>query len=196
MLTSWEIISVSSVSSVWDKKRAHRGHGWTRISVGRIRAHRKHGKHRRTAGSSFFPWVPWVLCEIRKAHRGHRLTQIIARVSRWVWGKISHSPKKVWKMLGNSPRKVCLCCDYSPKKSNAPTILHTVDYEVAFVKGHAAILERTQKTAKTRGLCCCKMIFLAYFNPNKAKYLIEIFTFFYFLLEIKQKSAIFAANMF
>ena len=52
------------------------------------------------------------------------------------------------------------------------------------------------KTAKSRELCCCKIIFLAYFNPNKAKYLIEIFTFCYFILEIEQKSAIFAANMF
>ena len=54
----------------------------------------------------------------------------------------------------------------------------------------------TKKAAKTRGLCCCKMIFPTYFNPNKAKYLIELFTFCYFILVIEQKSTIFAANMF
>jgi len=57
------------------------------------------------------------------------------------------------------------------------------------------MLGEPKKAAKTRGLCCCKMIFLAYFNPNKAKYLIELFTFCYFILEIEQKSAIFAANI-
>jgi hypothetical protein len=53
----------------------------------------------------------------------------------------------------------------------------------------------TKKAAKSRALLL-KMIFPTYFNPNKAKYLIEIFTFCYFILEIEQKSTIFAANMF
>ena len=34
--------------------------------------------------------------------------------------------------------------------------LHTVDYEVAFVKGHAAVLERTQKSSKVTVLAAVK----------------------------------------
>ena len=123
------------------------------------------------------------------------MTQIIARQGGY-GVKLDIPQKKCGKCL-DIPQEKCVFAAIIPQeKCNAPTILHTVDYEVAFVKGHAAILGRTQKKQQSHGLCCCKILFLAYFKTNKAKYLIELFTFCYFILEIEQKSTIFAANMF
>jgi hypothetical protein len=55
------------------------------------------------------------------------------------------------------PQEKCVFAAIIPQeKCNAPTILHTADYKVAFVKGHAAILERTQKNSKVTGFAAVK----------------------------------------